>query len=97
MKSAWVTGTVEIWSEIVVESWQFLSSVNIPVVGAHEKKKKLHIHNVHLPPFLQGGWATNQIFKLGVGRLTRTQLLEKVPGKEGVTFFQEGFQFSHKK
>ena len=38
-----MTGTVQISSEIVVELWQFLSTVNIQVVGAHEKKKKLYI------------------------------------------------------
>ena len=43
MTSPWVTGTVQISSEIAVELWQFLSTVIIKVVGAHEKKKKLYI------------------------------------------------------
>ena len=30
-------------SKIVVRLWQFLSLVNIQVVGAQEKKKKLYI------------------------------------------------------
>ena len=63
MKNPWVTGAVQIWSEIVVELWQFLSSVNIQVVGAHEKKKKLYIHSVH-PSSLQGVELSTQISKM---------------------------------
>ena len=46
MKNPSVTGAVQIWSEIVVKLRQFLSSVNIEMVGAHENKKKLYIHSV---------------------------------------------------
>ena len=39
MKNPWVTGAIQIWSEIVVKLWQFLSLENIQLVVAHEKKK----------------------------------------------------------
>ena len=56
MKSSWVTDAVQIWSEIVIELWQFLSSVKIQLVGANEKKKKLYIYSVQTPPpFSAGG------------------------------------------
>ena len=68
--------------------WQFLSLVNIQLVAAHEKKKKLYIHNVQPPPpFLQGGSASNQIFKKG-GELDRGKGLKVSPFRGGVTFFR---------
>ena len=90
MKSPWVTGAVQIWSEIVVELWQFLSSVNIQVVGAHEKKKNYNNYTfiVCTPPFLQGCWASNQILKMR--RLDKNSVLEGVAGKDGGWFFSGG-------
>ena len=75
MKNPWVTGAVQIWSEIVVKLWQFLSSVNIQLVGAHEKKKKLYIHSVQLP--LSAG---------GAGRSASNQIFKKEGGLEDLNF-----------
>ena len=46
-------------------------------------------YSVHPPPFLLGGWTSNQIFKKG-GGLTGPQVLERVAWKEGGDFFQGG-------
>ena len=57
------------------------------MVGAHEKNKKLYIHNVHTPPpFCKGGEVEplTKFSKWGGGGLTGTQLLEGGTGKEGV-------------
>ena len=59
-------------------------------------------HNVRFPPLSWGvggggGGLNLQIFKKGGGGLTRPQLLEGIAGKEGVTFFRGGCNFSHKK
>ena len=55
-------------------------------------------HSVH-PPFLQGGWASNQIFKKG-GAWQDLNFQRGVAGKEEDDFFQgarEWVQFLHKK
>ena len=96
MKSSWVTGAVQIWSEIVVELWQFLSSVKIQLVGANEKKKKLYIYSVQTPPppFLQGGELSFQLnFQKGGGAwqgkgLKISTFRGGLLGKRGVTFFR---------
>ena len=66
MKNPWVTGAVQIWSETVVKLWQFVSSVNIQLVGAHEKKKKLLYIHIVQPPLSAGGGgegsASSQVF-----------------------------------
>ena len=92
MKNPWVIGAVQIWSEIVVKLWQFLSSVNIQLVGAYEKKKKLYIHSVQPPPFCKGGGSgSNQIFKKG-GELDREKGF-KISTFRGDDFFQGGCNF----
>ena len=56
---------------------------------AAQKCKKIFGSIVCTPcPFLQGGWASNQIFKKGEEGLTGPQLLEGVAEKEGGDFFQ---------
>ena len=48
------------------------------------------------PPFLLGGLNFQPNFQKG-GGLVGPQLLERVAGKEGMTFFMGVMQFSHKK
>ena len=69
---SWVTGAVQIWTEIIVELWQF-PSVNTQVVGAHEKKKDYTFIVCTPPPLSAREVEPN--FRNGGGGLTRTQLL----------------------
>ena len=39
--------------------------------------KESSVHTLPPPPFLQGSWASNQIFKKGEGGLTGPQVLER--------------------
>ena len=73
MKNPWITGAIQIWSEIVVKLWQFLSLENIQLVVAHEKKKNYTFIVCNPNPLSAAGVvgggggrsASNQIFKKG--------------------------------
>ena len=56
--------------------------------------KSLHIVCTP-PPFLFGGLNFQPNFQKGGGGLVGPQLLERVAGKEGMTFFTGVMQFSH--
>ena len=53
-------------------------------------------HSGHPPPYSSGRGVEPPTKFSKRGGLTGPQLLEGVARKEGVTFFREGLQFSHK-
>ena len=54
-------------------------------------------HYIVCTPLSAGGWVEPPNKFLKKGGLTGSQVLDVVAGKEGVTFFQWGLQFLHKK